>query len=252
MPRSIVRGAGCAALIFAVVASLLTAASSPSHALTTRQKRVAYVKKVYRLPLPDFLVMQRHWWPIQKAHGGPAASHHADWSTDGCSGGGLVWSLINAEFQGAKWDNIFRNACIRHDFGYRNFGKGRPQGLAYVSTPAQRKAVDSRLSLRRGVDAAPLQGRSSCTVLRQQPRCTPGCGCAEPTPSTARAATRTTCACTRLLATARSPTTPPTSELGGSSTTRPPPLRMEVRWRGRSSTTPTSAESGPASHRARR
>lgn len=144
MRRPAVPVAGCAGLALAVVSALLVVTMSPTAARTVRQRHIAYAKGIYRLPLADFLLQQRHWLPIWQAKG-VAGAHHADWSSDGCSGGFWVWVTIDGEFPGARWEDVFRNDCIRHDFGYRNFGKGRLDGLAYASTPQQRKVVDSRL-----------------------------------------------------------------------------------------------------------
>jgi hypothetical protein len=54
------------------------------------------------LPLDDFTAVQSHI--NSKADG-------LDWSTDGCSSPGLD-----------SVDKIFLKACVRHDFGNRNFG----------------------------------------------------------------------------------------------------------------------------------
>lgn len=145
MRTSPTRLIGLASLVLVVASSLVIATPTPSRAATQRQQRIAYVKKIFALPLSDFILEQRHWLPIQKAKDSPAAAHHADWQTDGCSGSVWAWAAIDGEFGGEQWERIFYNACARHDFGYRNFGKGREKGLAYISTPAQRKLVDLRL-----------------------------------------------------------------------------------------------------------
>jgi hypothetical protein len=54
-----------------------------------------------------------------------------DWSSDGCSHG---------PDKPAGFD--FRDACDRHDFGYRNYGQGT---LRANPTDAQRATVDARL-----------------------------------------------------------------------------------------------------------
>nr|MDT0666043.1 phospholipase A2 [Micromonospora sp. DSM 115978] len=43
----------------------------------------------------------------------PAAYSEMVWTTDGCSGP-----------TPANVDALFRDACVRHDFGYRNFLSG--------------------------------------------------------------------------------------------------------------------------------
>lgn len=59
-----------------------------------------------------------------------------NWSDDGCSAPWFVSVLL-----GRDWNSEFSWACKRHDFGYRNFGKG----LEIRPTDTQRATVDSRL-----------------------------------------------------------------------------------------------------------
>lgn len=65
----------------------------------------------------------------------PAYSQHRekpfDWDTDGCS-----------PPTPAPWAEAFHEACVIHDFGYRNYGG---QGLRLDPTEARRKIIDDRL-----------------------------------------------------------------------------------------------------------
>jgi Prokaryotic phospholipase A2/LGFP repeat len=68
----------------------------------TADDRRAAARSLQTIPLDDFIAVQRH---------GDGSKYHLDFSTDGCSSPGLD-----------QVDKIFLNACIRHDFGNRNFG----------------------------------------------------------------------------------------------------------------------------------
>lgn len=57
-----------------------------------------------------------------------------DWSTDGCTALGAP-NLGN-------WQQVFRPACVQHDFGYRNFG--RRGELDLDPTEARRTWIDDR------------------------------------------------------------------------------------------------------------
>lgn len=56
-----------------------------------------------------------------------------DWSSDGCTTPPIS--------DLAYWNGVFRDACLRHDFGYSNFGKGEEFA---VPTPAQRSRIDAQ------------------------------------------------------------------------------------------------------------
>lgn len=56
-----------------------------------------------------------------------------DWSNDGCSA--EIWGID------APYRDTFRPACIRHDFGYRNFGNG----LALRTNEEAKGIIDRRL-----------------------------------------------------------------------------------------------------------
>ncbi|MCC3776808.1 phospholipase A2 [Streptomyces sp. UNOB3_S3] len=53
-----------------------------------------------------------------------------DWTTDGCT-----------HPTPRSWAKVFHDACVIHDFGYRNYGGG---GLRLDPTEARRKSVDDR------------------------------------------------------------------------------------------------------------
>ncbi|OAR25728.1 hypothetical protein A8W25_09240 [Streptomyces sp. ERV7] len=54
-----------------------------------------------------------------------------DWDTDGCS-----------PPTPRSWARAFQDACVIHDFGYRNYGGQR---LRLDPTEARRKSIDDRL-----------------------------------------------------------------------------------------------------------
>jgi hypothetical protein len=95
--------------VLVAVTSFLTAAPSahadtltppPAHSAVADW---AYVSTtVWRTPLPEFLRRRSHHTPWADTF---------DWTTDGCSTPGHVES--------GRFYN-FHDACIRHDFGYRN------------------------------------------------------------------------------------------------------------------------------------
>lgn len=73
------------------------------------------------LPLSDF---QKEWQS-------PWHDIRLNWTTDLCS------VPLDAD---QIWARVFRGACLRHDFGYRNFGKS----MALRKTEAMRTFIDDR------------------------------------------------------------------------------------------------------------
>jgi uncharacterized protein with LGFP repeats len=63
---------------------------------------------IVALPLADFAAV----WGVRSGGSAPGV---LVWSSDGCSGGFLTPPTV---------DGLFRDACHRHDFGYRNFRNG--------------------------------------------------------------------------------------------------------------------------------
>lgn len=66
------------------------------------------------------------------------AGRQIDWSTDGCS----VPSWVMASVPGASYyAKLLRPSCVRHDFGYRNYGKVH----RYQMTAARKASIDNQL-----------------------------------------------------------------------------------------------------------
>jgi hypothetical protein len=67
------------------------------------------------------------------------------WDTNGCS---VPTSLLKANYKtlivgfSLDYSSVFKKSCDRHDFGYRNYGKG----LKLERTDAQRAKIDRKLS----------------------------------------------------------------------------------------------------------
>ncbi|MBB6097510.1 hypothetical protein HNR42_000927 [Deinobacterium chartae] len=85
--------------------------------LSAQGVSVTTMKKVYASSMSTFLSYR------SKRYGAPSL----DWSTDGCS---------KVPDSGPAFN--FKNACYRHDFGYRNYKKYK------IFTKANRKAIDDR------------------------------------------------------------------------------------------------------------
>jgi hypothetical protein len=75
------------------------------------------------LSLPDFVA-------VRAVRSGDAVADQLVWSSDGCSGG------LSTP---ASADAFFRDACLRHDFGYRNFRTG-PR---IDPSPARKQRIDA-------------------------------------------------------------------------------------------------------------
>jgi hypothetical protein len=102
---------------------------------------------VFRMPLATFI----------SAANSPTHDSRFDWSSDGCSA-----PII--ESTGRTFD--FRNACRRHDFGYRNYSR-LDNGTKW--TPALRARVDAVFLKDMHADCArrPRVVRASCTLWAQ-------------------------------------------------------------------------------------
>ncbi|WP_159030810.1 phospholipase A2 [Streptomyces sp. 769] len=72
-----------------------------------------------------------------------------DWTTDGCS-----------PPTPRPWAKVFHDACVIHDFGYRNYGG---EGLRLDPTEARRKTIDDRLL------------EEMLRICRDQPNALPDC-----------------------------------------------------------------------------
>ncbi len=78
------------------------------------EDEAAVVRRLVEAPLPDFL----------RVRSSPGRDARLDWSTDGCSA-----PLVGS--RGLTFD--FLEACLRHDFGYRNLKR-----LGLFGPPAKR------------------------------------------------------------------------------------------------------------------
>ena len=81
------------------------------------------------------------------------AKDRLDWSNDGCS------SISDAD----PYRSVFRRACVRHDFGYRNFGNG----LALRSYEDAKLAIDQQFlkDMNTICSDRPLDGNCSSAAL---------------------------------------------------------------------------------------
>jgi hypothetical protein len=105
-------------LALAALAATLTLAD-PAGAAPGRTVLLARAETLVSGPLTAFLAAKAATLPP------------FDWSDDGCS-------VVPDRPLGFD----FHDACLRHDFGYRNFGAG---GLALDPSPARRARLDERL-----------------------------------------------------------------------------------------------------------
>ncbi|MBK7820516.1 MAG: hypothetical protein IPJ61_05435 [Tessaracoccus sp.] len=90
------------------------------------------VDKQMDTSLAKFMKTQKAEYAKQKE--GKPTRYGLDWENDGCSG--------PAKKVAARWAKVFKNACIRHDFAYRNYGG---QKLRTAPTDAIRKKADDKL-----------------------------------------------------------------------------------------------------------
>ncbi|WP_051470980.1 phospholipase A2 [Patulibacter minatonensis] len=105
------------ALVVALVALAATlSAATPAHAFTKEQLRygkesIGYTADQFAARKADFVA--HGCWTGPAGCNKPSPYNEFDWSDDGCSP--------------PTPDHLrerFRNACLQHDFGYRNFGNG--------------------------------------------------------------------------------------------------------------------------------
>jgi LGFP repeat/Prokaryotic phospholipase A2 len=82
---------------------------------------------ILRLPLPEFLSLRA----VRSAFDPGSGLEVLNWTNDGCSG---------PTYQDVE--SFFRDACLRHDFGWRNFG---PKGLGLDATQARKNEIDTAL-----------------------------------------------------------------------------------------------------------
>ena len=67
-----------------------------------------------------------------------------DWSTDGCSVPRALLGFPKLGWVLNYYSGTFHESCVRHDFGYRNYGSGNSIGLRLDPTEARRKTIDNR------------------------------------------------------------------------------------------------------------
>jgi hypothetical protein len=84
---------------------------------------------ILRLPLPEFLSLRA----VRSAFDPGSGLEVLDWTNDGCSG---------PTYQDV--DSFFYDACLRHDFGWRNFGH-TGKGLGLDPTQARKNEIDTAL-----------------------------------------------------------------------------------------------------------
>lgn len=132
---------GAFALVLGALMSVTmvgTTTGSASAEDYTRAERVARADALMKMDLYKF---------NQIAHQAKENGKYAkpidktlDWSNDECS-------MPGYDFQGTMeaWAGAFRNACIRHDFGYRNYGKNYyAKNLALRPSNDQKLVIDKR------------------------------------------------------------------------------------------------------------
>jgi hypothetical protein len=111
------------------MALLVVGTLTPASALTRAELTARAKQLMFEVSLGSFLSAYRDGAPND-------ANNPLDWSADGCS-----------VPDGTPYKSFFRDACLRHDFGYRNLGNGvfMSPSLALDSTESAKKAVDAQL-----------------------------------------------------------------------------------------------------------
>ena len=123
--------------LLAFVASVAVAASllvwTPAEAANGRTQRLASADRFHGAGLTAFNSY------ATRARRGEVPTHGLDWSHDGCTAPSSAVAKV--------WRDFFRRGCVRHDFGYRNYGRGinASPSRALASTNAQKKVVDRAL-----------------------------------------------------------------------------------------------------------
>lgn len=118
------RRRGAALAVGVVLVALLAALAAPAHAVTRTQLINRATDLNFEVTMSKFLQV--------KNNAKSTVDSKFAWADDGCS--------APADWATAYWQGVFRNPCKRHDFGYRNFGKG----LQLVSTGDQKARIDSK------------------------------------------------------------------------------------------------------------
>ena len=106
------------------VATLIGVTQTSASAYTRSQLVSRASTLQFSTPLATFL-------KVRSSHSGIDSKF--TWSTNGCS---ASWNGMSAPYS-----SFFYRSCVRHDFGYRNFG----HGLALGANDATKLKIDNRL-----------------------------------------------------------------------------------------------------------
>jgi hypothetical protein len=96
-----------------------------------RQQLLLEMDTMLAMPLGEFL-------ELREDRAGRAGSAIFDWSSDGCTS----FIPVPGRFLQARF-KMFAPACVRHDWGYRNFGSVNIRG--FDANEERRRAVDERM-----------------------------------------------------------------------------------------------------------
>lgn len=109
-----------------LVGLLVALAPSPATAGPTRAELLQRANRIeFTVSLPKFMSIYR-----QPKTG---IDRHFNWANyDGCSLPRAIKPIAS------RWDKLFTRACLRHDFGYRNYGNG----LALGANETYKSAID--------------------------------------------------------------------------------------------------------------
>lgn len=158
MPHVRMTTRGFVALLAVTVGCGLAPAVASSAVDKTRKEQIRYAKESGSLSADAFAARKADF-QNQGCWVGPAGCRKPfpyntfDWSDDGCS-------PPTPEYLRQR----FRNPCVQHDFGYRNFGKG----LTLGRTESDRARIDNKFRTEMwAVCARSFSGRAR-TVCRAE------------------------------------------------------------------------------------
>lgn len=116
-----------AGLACALMAATTMSQAAPAHASTTYTR----AQLTSRATTLQFSTSLAKFISIRAKHSG--IDTRFTWATNGCS---ASWKGMSAPYS-----SFFYRSCVRHDFGYRNFG----HGLALGANDATKLKIDQRL-----------------------------------------------------------------------------------------------------------
>ncbi len=87
----------------------------------------------------DAVVAERVGGPLYGYYKARFPEPQLVWSHDGCS---VPWWLSSVTTY--AYSKVFVHSCDRHDFGYRNYGKGWKGGPKFDPTRSRKDSIDSR------------------------------------------------------------------------------------------------------------